>query len=33
MTYAFFGVHGTLDKYLRALGKKFGEEVDPVHVR
>lgn len=32
MTYAVFGVHGTLDKYLRALSRRFREEVQPVHV-
>lgn len=26
-----FGYYGTLDGYLKALGKKFGEEVRPVH--
>ena len=26
-----FGYHGTLDGYLKALGKRFGEEVRPVH--
>lgn len=26
-----FGYYGTLDGYLRALGKRFGEDVRPVH--
>jgi uncharacterized protein YndB with AHSA1/START domain len=26
-----FGYYGTLDGYLKALGKRFGEEVRPVH--
>ena len=26
-----FGYYGTLDGYLKALGKKFGEEVSPTH--
>ena len=26
-----FGYHGTLDGYLKHLGKRFGEEVTPVH--
>lgn len=26
-----FGYYGTLDGYLKALGKKFGEEVRPAH--
>ena len=26
------GYHGTLDGYLKALGRKFGEDVTPVHM-
>lgn len=26
-----FGYYGSLDGYLRALGKRFGESVEPVH--
>lgn len=26
------GYHSTMDAYLRALGRRFGEEVEPVHV-
>ena len=28
-----FGYHSTMDSYLRALGRRFGEEVEPVHVQ
>lgn len=28
----FMGKHGTMDRYLRALGRRFDEEVMPVHV-
>jgi hypothetical protein len=28
----FFGVHGTMDKYLEALGNRFGETVRPEHL-
>jgi len=31
MSRVVFGYYGTLDGYLRRLGKKFGEEVKPVH--
>ena len=27
-----FGHYGTLDSYLTALGKRFGEDVMPVHL-
>ena len=27
-----FGQYGTLDSYLKALGKRFGEDVTPVHL-
>jgi len=26
-----FGYYGSLDNYLKALGRRFGEEVNPVH--
>jgi len=29
----FFGPHTTMDAYLRALGRRFGQEVEPVHLR
>ena len=28
----FMGYHATMDGYLKALGEKFGETVEPVHV-
>ncbi len=28
----FLGHHGTIDRYLQALGSRFGEEVVPVHL-
>jgi len=31
MSRFLFGYYGSLDKYLRALGARFGEEVQPVH--
>ncbi len=31
MSRFLFGYHGSLDKYLRALGTRFGEEGKPVH--
>ncbi len=31
MSRFLFGYYGSLDKYLEALGKRFGEEVNPVH--
>ena len=31
MSRFLFGYYGSLDKYLRALGTRFGEEVKPVH--
>ena len=31
MARMIFGYYGTLDSYLKALGKKFGEDVKPVH--
>lgn len=33
MTYTLFGVHGTMDHYLAALGARFGEQVEPTHLR
>ena len=33
MMYAMGGVHRTADGYLRALGTKLGEPVQPVHVK
>lgn len=33
MARVVFGYHGTLDSYLKALGRKFGEEVAPTHER
>lgn len=33
MSHVVFGVHGTQDGYLKALGKRFGEAVEPQHVR
>jgi uncharacterized protein YndB with AHSA1/START domain len=30
---AVMGLHRSLDQYLRAVGRKFGEEVRPEHVR
>lgn len=33
MSHVVFGVHGTMDGYLKALGKRFGETVEPQHVR
>jgi uncharacterized protein YndB with AHSA1/START domain len=32
MANVFFGMHGTMDGYLRALGRRFGEDVTPVHL-
>ncbi len=31
MTTVFFGLHGTIDRYLEDLGRHFGEEVTPIH--
>jgi len=31
MSRFLFGYYGSLDKYLKALGTRFGEEVSPVH--
>ena len=31
MSRFLFGYYGSLDKYLRALGTRFGEDVKPVH--
>jgi uncharacterized protein YndB with AHSA1/START domain len=31
MANVFFGMHGAMDSYLRALGRRFGEDVTPVH--
>lgn len=31
MARTIFGYYGTLDSYLKALGRKFGAEVTPVH--
>lgn len=33
LSHVIFGVHGTMDGYLRALGKRFGEAVEPQHVK
>jgi len=33
LSHTVFGVHGTMDGYLKALGKRFGEAVTPEHVR
>jgi len=32
VSHMFFGVHGTMDKYLEALGNRFGETVRPEHL-
>jgi uncharacterized protein YndB with AHSA1/START domain len=29
---AFLGYHGTIDRYLQALGSRFGEDVTPAHL-
>lgn len=31
MSRFLFGYYGSLDRYLKALGNRFGERVDPVH--
>jgi len=31
MANTVFSLHGTMDSYLRALGRRFGEEVNPEH--
>lgn len=31
MAHTFFGLHGTMDSYLTALGRRFDEDVTPVH--
>ncbi len=31
MANVFFGMHGTMDGYLVALGRRFGEDVQPEH--
>ncbi len=33
LAYKVFGVHGTMDGCLKALGTRFGETVEPEHVR
>lgn len=33
MAHTIFGVHGTMDGYLKALGTRFGETVEPEHVK
>jgi len=33
MANTVFSLHGTMDGYLRALGRRYGEEVDPEHRR
>lgn len=33
MAVVFFGMHGTMDGYLTALGRRFDEDVTPVHDR
>jgi uncharacterized protein YndB with AHSA1/START domain len=32
LTHYFLGHHGTIDRFLEALGAHFGEDVTPVHV-
>jgi hypothetical protein len=31
MSRFLFGYYGSLDGYLKALGKRFGETVQPIH--
>ena len=33
LAHTIFGVHGTIDGYLKGLGTRFGETVEPEHVR
>jgi len=32
MARVFLGYHGTIDRYLQALGSRFGEDVAPLHL-